>query len=102
MIATLKFRLLLTVVAVSVICGTTAWADPPSQVGRLSFISGSVSFHPGSLDEWTLATLNYPLTAGDHLWTDTDSRAEVHVLIAAIRLNSNTEFSFLNLDDQTV
>jgi hypothetical protein len=102
MIATLKFRLLLTVVAVSVICGATAWADPPSQVGRLSFISGSVSFHPGSLDEWTLATLNYPLTAGDHLWTDTDSRAEVHVLTAAIRLNSNTEFSFLNLDDQTV
>jgi hypothetical protein len=102
MIGTLKFRLLLTVVAVSVICGTTAWADPPSQIGRLSYISGSVSFHPGSLDEWTPATLNYPLTAGDHLWTDTGSRAEVHVLTAAIRLNSNTEFSFLNLDDQTV
>ena len=98
----MKSRLFLAVLAGSVLCGTAAWADPPSQVGRLSLISGAVSFLPGSLNEWTPATLNYPLTAGDHLWTDTGARAEVHVLSAAIRLNSNTEFSFLGLDDQTV
>jgi len=102
MTTTTKCRLFLAIFAGSVLCGITAWADPPSQVGRLSLISGSVSFLPGSLNEWTPATLNYPLTAGDHLWTDTGARAEVHVLSAAIRLNSNTEFSFLNLDDQTV
>jgi len=98
----MKSRLLLGIFAGSVLCGITAWADPPSQVGRLSLISGSVSFLPGSFNEWTPATLNYPLTSGDHLWTDTGARAEVHVLSAAIRLNSHTEFSFLNLDDQTV
>src|SRR2546427_1693076 len=49
--------------------------DPPSRVGRLSFLSGSVSLRPGSVDDWATATVNYPLTTGDHLWTDADARA---------------------------
>src|SRR6266853_5409033 len=48
--------------------------DPPSRVGRLSFVSGSVSFRPGDVDDWVSATVNYPLHDGDHLWTDTDAR----------------------------
>ncbi len=92
----------LAFVALSMTAALSAWADPPAQVGRLSYMSGTVSFRPGSLDEWTPATLNYPLTAGDHLWTDADARAEVQVLSAAFRLNNATELSFVNLDDQTV
>ena len=42
--------------------------DPPSRVGRLNYLSGSVSFRPGTVDEWTAATLNYPVYEGDHLW----------------------------------
>ena len=30
-----------------------ASADPPARVGRISYISGSVSFRPGSVDEWS-------------------------------------------------
>jgi len=97
-----KLHLFLAFVAASVLCAIPAWADPPSQIGRLSIVSGSVSFRPGSLDEWGPATLNYPMTAGDHLWTDANARAEVHVLSAAIRLDSYTEFSFISLDDQAV
>lgn len=78
------------------------WADPPSEVGRLNLISGQVSFQSGSVDEWVPATLNYPLTTGDHLWTDVGGRAEIHVGSSAIRLDSKTDFSFLNLDDQAV
>ena len=99
---TLKFRLFLATAAVAVLCTVAAWADPPSQVGRLSLVSGAVSFLSGNLDEWTPATLNYPMTAGDQLWTDTGARAEVHVFSAAIRLDSRTDFSFLSLDDETV
>ncbi|MGO9310064.1 MAG: hypothetical protein ACLQDL_13715 [Spirochaetia bacterium] len=36
-----------------------ASADPPSLVGRLNLAEGSVSFRPGSLDEWAPAVLNY-------------------------------------------
>src|SRR6266853_824678 len=53
--------------------------DPPSRVGRLSYLSGSVSFRPGDVDDWTDATINYPLHNGDHLWTDNDARAARYV-----------------------
>jgi len=42
-------------------------ADPPSRVGRLSYLAGSVSFRPGDVDDWAAATVNYPLHSGDHL-----------------------------------
>lgn len=76
--------------------------DPPSRVARLNLINGQVSFQPASLDAWTGATLNYPLTTGDHLYTDAAARAELHIGPNAIRLSSRTNFGFLNLDDQTV
>ncbi|HYL54977.1 MAG TPA: DUF6600 domain-containing protein [Gemmatimonadales bacterium] len=76
--------------------------DPPSRVGRLSYISGSVSFRPGDVDDWTTATINYPLHNGDHLWTDSDARAEITVGASAFRLAPQTAFGFLALDDRTV
>jgi hypothetical protein len=76
--------------------------DPPGRAGRLNFISGAVSFQPGGVDDWVDATINRPLTTGDHLWTDRGARAEVHVGAAALRLNSETVFEFLNLDDKNV
>ena len=41
--------------------------DPPARVARLNLIDGQVSFQPASLDTWAPATLNYPLTTGDHI-----------------------------------
>jgi FecR protein len=76
--------------------------DPPSRVGRLSYLSGSVSFRPGDVDDWTTATINYPLHNGDHLWTDTDARAEITVGSSAFRLAPQSAFGFLALDDRTV
>src|SRR5207244_1853701 len=55
--------------------------DPPSRVGRLSYLSGSVSFRPGDVDDWTDATINYPLHNGAHLWTDSDARAATSVTV---------------------
>src|SRR2546428_2018252 len=76
--------------------------DPPSRVGRLSYLSGSVSFRPGDVDDWTDATINYPLHNGDHLWTDSDARAEITVGSSAFRLAPQSAFGFLALDDRTV
>ena len=47
------------------------------------------------------AAPNRPLTTGDQLWADRDSRAELSLGAAVIYLNSNTGVSFLNLDDHT-
>src|SRR6266480_1760267 len=75
--------------------------DPPGRVGRLSFVAGSVSFRPGDVDDWVAATVNYPLHNGDHLWTDSDARAEITVGSTAFRLAPLSAFGFLALDDRT-
>src|SRR6266852_2320163 len=76
--------------------------DPPGRIARLSVAEGSVSFGPAGTDDWVTAVVNRPLTTGDKLWADRDSRAELHLGSASIRLGANTGFSFLNLDDNTV
>jgi len=76
--------------------------DPPTRVARLSHVDGSVSFEPGGTDEWVTAVVNRPMTTGDKLWADHDSRAELHIGSASIRLGASTGFSFLNLNDNTV
>src|SRR5438094_3253499 len=75
--------------------------DPPSRVARLSYIDGSVSFQPGGQGDWGQATRNRPVTIGDKIWADNNSRAELQAGQASIHVSSNTALSFLNLDDQT-
>ncbi|SDX24965.1 FecR family protein [Collimonas sp. OK242] len=85
-----------------VLFGPSALADPPGRVGRLSYISGPVSFAPAGLDtEWSLAAINRPVTIGDRLWSDQGGRAEVHIGSTAIRLGTNTNVDVLNLDGRT-
>src|SRR5579871_6213337 len=84
------------------VLAAVAQDDPPGRVGRLSYMSGSVSFRPGDVDDWVGADFNRPLTTGDHLWTDDGSRAELHIGGAALRLGSQTAFEFLNLADSAV
>jgi FecR protein len=75
--------------------------DPPGRVARLSDAEGSVSLQPQGVQDWTAAMLNRPLTTGDRLWSDQNSRAELDLGAAVIRLGNNTGFAFLNLDDRT-
>jgi hypothetical protein len=75
--------------------------DPPSRVARLNYSSGAVSFQPGGEGDWVTAVQNRPLTTGDNLWTDQNSRAELHVGSTAIRMNSETSLTFFDLDDHT-
>jgi len=78
-----------------------AQADPPERVARLNFIQGTLSYLPSGGDEndWVTATLNRPITTGDRLWADANSRSELHIGSTAIRMDSNTGISLLNLDD---
>ncbi len=73
--------------------------DPPSRVARLAYAQGSVSFQPAGTDDWVTAGLNRPVTTGDKIWSDNDSRSELQLDGSLIRLSSNTGFSFLNLSD---
>src|SRR5882672_8628173 len=75
--------------------------DPPSRAARLSYTSGAVSFEPAGTDDWVTVVANRPITTGDKLWTDRDGRAELRFSSTAVRLGSETGFSFLNLDDRS-
>ena len=69
----------------------------------LNYFDGSVAFRPGSVEEWADATLNYPLTVADHLWTDPGAHAEMHIgSTARLRMAPQTALAFLNLDDRTM
>jgi hypothetical protein len=72
--------------------------DPPSRVARLSYLDGSVSFQAGGSGDWGNAAKNRPVTIGDKLWVDKDSRAELQAGQATIHLGGMTALSFLNLD----
>ncbi|MGB2592261.1 MAG: DUF6600 domain-containing protein [Candidatus Acidiferrum sp.] len=72
--------------------------DPPTRVARISFVDGSVSMQAGGVGDWGAAALNRPMTVGDKLWTDKDSRAELQTGVVSIHLGSMTALSFLNLD----
>jgi hypothetical protein len=76
--------------------------DPPDRAARLSFMQGEVSMQPAGEEDWAPAILNRPLTTGDKLWTERDARAEIQVGHATVRLDSDTGFSFLNVDDDTI
>ncbi|MBN8886558.1 MAG: hypothetical protein J0I77_12615 [Rudaea sp.] len=73
--------------------------DPPSRVARLSVIRGAVSFVPAGENNWVQAEVNRPLISGDKLWTDRGARAELQIGSSAIRVDEQSNFHFLNLDD---
>ncbi|MGB9467196.1 MAG: DUF6600 domain-containing protein [Candidatus Acidiferrum sp.] len=72
--------------------------DPPTRVARISYLDGAVSLQPGGQGDWGSAARNRPMTIGDKIWTDKDSRAELQTGVVSIHLGSMTALSFLNLD----
>jgi hypothetical protein len=79
-----------------------AEADPPGRVARLSYINGSVSVQPNGTDDWVQAVLNRPLTTSDNVWTDKDSRAELSVGTAVMRMGAETSLTLTNVSNETV
>ncbi|MEO5560691.1 MAG: DUF6600 domain-containing protein, partial [Dokdonella sp.] len=71
----------------------------PDRVARVSFMQGDVSFQPSGDDQWAQASLNRPLSTGDKVYTDSNSRVELEIGAANIRLDEHTTFNLLNLAD---
>src|SRR5258707_3766236 len=78
--------------ALVVLSGGAAFADvaPPGRAGRLSYVDGVVSFHTADQNQWSPATLNYPVVAGESFWTEPQARAEIQVGPAEFRLDEST------------
>ncbi len=74
--------------------------DPPSRVGRVARLLGTVSFRGADQTEWQTATTNYPVTSGNVLWTEPSSAAEIGIGGTQIALDQSTEFDVDSLDDR--
>jgi hypothetical protein len=77
-----------------------AQQEPPSRVGRVSFISGSLAFHMPGENEWSAASINYPIGTGASLWTESDARAEIRIGPNTIALAGSTELDIGRLTEQ--
>ena len=77
-------------------------ADPPGRVARLNYIGGQVSIQPGGVNDWVAGTINRPLTSSDRVWTDRNSRAELQLGAASVRLNDETSLTFANVSDNAI
>ena len=95
-------RIVISVLTIAAMMAARANADPPERVGRISFLSGAVSFRTNAASAWSPASLNYPVTIGDHLWADRTGRLELEMGATSIDLDSMTAISVLNLDDHIV
>jgi len=74
--------------------------DPPSRVGRLAQITGTVSFHTSDESQWEAATLNYPITSGNSLWTEPQAHTAIDIGGSRLYLDSSTELDIGTLNDQ--
>jgi hypothetical protein len=95
----IPFFFFLTLLVVMPMFGQNS-GDPPGRVARLSYMEGAVSFEPAGESDWSQASLNYPLTTGDRLWTDKGARAELETGNIALRMSEQTDLTTTNLTDQ--
>ncbi len=76
---------------------------PPARVGEIAALTGNVSFNgAGSNGQWIAATPNYPISAGDSVFTQPDAQAALAVDSSRINLSGNTELQMTALDNDTL
>ncbi len=77
-------------------------ADPAQSVARVSYLDGDVSYARGDdPDQWQGIDQNVPMATGDRVYTG-GGKTELQLESgAAIRLGSGTDFTALNLTDDT-
>jgi hypothetical protein len=76
--------------------------DPPGRAARLGYMTGSVSVQPQGTGDWVEGSLNRPLTIGDNVWADKDSRAELNLGTGVMRISSETSLTLTNVTNDVV
>ncbi len=91
----------LTAIAL-LLCVTQTWAatDPSTQVGRISYLEGEVTFSELASGDSGPALLNWPVTSNTMISTASRSRAEINVGSTLIQLDADSELEITQLDDE--
>ncbi len=72
--------------------------DPPTRVGRIAQLTGTVSFHNQGDTSWSPASLNYPLSNGNSFWTGPNAQAQLQISDSRIVMGGETELDVVALD----
>jgi hypothetical protein len=73
-------------------------ATPPARVGQIAGITGSVSFNGSGSGGWAAASINYPVSDGDALYTQDAAQASIALDASKITLAGSTELQITQLD----
>jgi hypothetical protein len=73
-------------------------ADPSTLAGRLSDLSGTVSYHAAGADQWSPATQNFPVTSGNAYWTEPQASATIEIGDDELVMDGGTELDVTTLD----
>ena len=93
---------LLALLASALVFAAPALADPPGRIGRIALLSGTVDLYNPNTGEAFSAPLNQPLTSGDILTTDANSRSEIQIGSITVRLDAGSRLAFDRIDDEQV
>ena len=95
------FRLFFGLTATfAVFFSSQALADPSGRVGRISLLDGPSLLRVDREDSGSQATLNWPISSGAILDTESGSRAEIWVGSTAFRLVDESRLEFGLVDDR--
>jgi hypothetical protein len=73
--------------------------DPPTRVGRLAQVTGTVSFHTQDESQWNPVSANYPIAEGNAFWTQPSAQATMQISASTIAMASETELDIATLND---
>ncbi len=96
--------LFLFAVLLSLVFSAPALADPPGRIGRVAWLSeaGGLTLDNRGRGESFRPPVNQPLTSGDVLSTDGDTRAEIQIGSMTLRLDAGTSLELSRVDDEQV
>src|ERR1035437_4736435 len=97
-----RWPLLLVLLVTALFLAEPVLADPAARIGRIALLSGTVNLHNPDTGESFPAPLNQPLTSGDILTAEANSRAEIQIGSTTVRLDADSELVFEQIDDERV
>lgn len=77
-------------------------SQAPGRVARLAYLSGQVQFAPAGENDWGSVDINRPMVIGDRLLTGDNGRAVLELGDSSVRIDHESAFDFLNLDQDSV
>ena len=84
---------------ISLALSAPALADPPGRIGRVAWLSapGGLTLDNGTRGESFQPAINQPLTSGDVLRTDANTRAEIQIGSTTLRLDEGTSLELTRI-----